>query len=129
MRSPKLKHHHHPRRRVCIDPRNPPLLTSTFRPKELLRRVKSSSAAAASSDTEIERVKRGLALHPFRPPPSPGSTPALKRTIEEDEFSERISNGHREDEERNSSWTWEFVPTKVPDGISLRNFGIQVVSG
>ena len=22
---------------------------------------------------------------------------------------------------------WEFVPTRVPDGISLRNFGIQVV--
>jgi dual specificity MAP kinase phosphatase len=24
--------------------------------------------------------------------------------------------------------SWEFVPAKVPDGISLRNFGIQVVS-
>jgi len=24
---------------------------------------------------------------------------------------------------------WEFVPLVVPDGISLRNFGIQVVSG
>lgn len=23
---------------------------------------------------------------------------------------------------------WEFVPARVPDGISLRNFGIQVVS-
>ena len=23
---------------------------------------------------------------------------------------------------------WEFKPAKVPDGISLRNFGIQLVS-
>lgn len=23
---------------------------------------------------------------------------------------------------------WEFIPIKVPEGISLRNFGIQVVS-
>jgi len=140
MRSPKPKHHHlHPRRRVCIDPRNPPLLTSTFRPKELVRKVRapSTSAAAASSDTEKERVKRGLAVHPFRPPPPPPSpapssspslsTPTLKPTIDEDESHEKTSNGRREDEEA-SSWTWEFVPAKVPDGISLRNFGIQVVS-
>ena len=26
------------------------------------------------------------------------------------------------------SGEWEFLPAKVPDGISLRNFGIQVVS-
>ena len=31
--------------------------------------------------------------------------------------------GEREDE-----GSWEFVPAKVPNGISLRNFGIQVVS-
>lgn len=141
MRSPIPKHHHlHPRRRVCIDPRNPPLLTSTFRPKELVRRVRASStsAAAVSSDTEKERVKRGLVVHPFRPPPPPPSpvsspspspsTSTLKPTIDEDESHENGSNGPREDEEM-SSWTWEFVPTKVPDGISLRNFGIQVVSG
>ena len=61
------------------DPYSPPLLTSTFRPKELLRRVR------------VERPD--------------GDTSA----------SQRLGK-------------WEFVPAKVPDGISLRNFGIQVVS-
>ena len=56
------------------DPCSPPLLTSTFRPKELLRRVQ------VGSDPSSQQRK------------------------------------------------WEFVPAKVPDGISLRNFGIQVVS-
>jgi len=51
------------------DPAAPPLLTGTFRPKELLRRVKA----------------------------------------------------------QNGSFEWEFAPANVPDGISLRNFGIQVV--
>ena len=60
------------------DPYSPPLLTSTFRPKELLRRV---------------RVER-----------SDGDTSACQQR------------------------KWEFVPAKVPEGISLRNFGIQVVS-
>jgi dual specificity MAP kinase phosphatase len=59
------------------DPYSPPLLTSTFRPKELLRRVR------------VERPD--------------GDTSSQQRK-------------------------WEFVPAKVPDGISLRNFGIQVVS-
>ena len=59
------------------DPYSPPLLTSTFRPKELLRRVR------------VERPD--------------GDVSASQRK-------------------------WEFVPAKVPDGISLRNFGIQVVS-
>lgn len=60
------------------DPYSPPLLTSTFRPKELLRRVR------------VERPD--------------GDTSASQQR------------------------KWEFVPAKVPDGISLRNFGIQVVS-
>lgn len=51
------------------DPAAPPLLTGTFRPKELLRRVKT----------------------------------------------------------QNGDIDWEFAPVKVPEGISLRNFGIQVV--
>ena len=60
------------------DPYSPPLLTSTFRPKELLRRVR------------VERPDGDVSASQQR--------------------------------------KWEFVPTKVPDGISLRNFGIQVVS-
>jgi dual specificity MAP kinase phosphatase len=58
------------------DPYSPPLLTSTFRPKELLRRVRLEKP---DGDTSQQRK-------------------------------------------------WEFVPARVPDGISLRNFGIQVVS-
>ncbi|KXN86091.1 Dual specificity protein phosphatase PPS1 [Leucoagaricus sp. SymC.cos] len=50
------------------DPASPPLLTGTFRPKELLQRVKT----------------------------------------------------------QDGTFEWEFIPAKVPDGISLRNFGIQV---
>ena len=60
------------------DPYSPPLLTSTFRPKELLRRVR---VERPDSDTSASQQRK-----------------------------------------------WEFVPAKVPDGISLRNFGIQVVS-
>ncbi|XP_006459605.1 hypothetical protein AGABI2DRAFT_177482 [Agaricus bisporus var. bisporus H97] len=50
------------------DPAAPPLLTGTFRPKELLRRIKRDGGYC----------------------------------------------------------DWEFTPAKVPEGISLRNFGIQV---
>lgn len=32
------------------------------------------------------------------------------------------------EKEREDEGSWEFVPAKVPNGISLRNFGIQVVS-
>ena len=60
------------------DPYSPPLLTSTFRPKELLRKVR---VERPDSNTSVSQQRK-----------------------------------------------WEFVPAKVPDGISLRNFGIQVVS-
>ncbi|KAF4596057.1 tyrosine/serine/threonine protein phosphatase pps1 [Pleurotus pulmonarius] len=56
--------------------RTPPLLTSSFRPSELLKRVAESWESVQS-----------------------GSKGADK---------------------------WDFIPLKVPDGISLRNFGIQV---
>ena len=71
------------------DPYAPPLLTSTFRPKELLRRVRT-------------------------PKPDPDTL---------------LSEQGQEQKRRNETTSkWEFVPAKVPDGISLRNFGIQVVS-
>src|SRR6266576_1310380 len=65
---------------------SPPLLTSTFRPKELLRRVETNCR---------DRKSR----------------------------SER-----RDDSDSESEGEWEFVPARVPDGISLRNFGILGVS-
>ncbi|KAF8181270.1 hypothetical protein BJ912DRAFT_612758 [Pholiota molesta] len=61
------------------DPNAPPLLCSTFRPKELLRRKRTASMGGGGGKKE-----------------------------------------GRKDED------WEFVPARVPDGISLRNFGIQV---
>ncbi|KAJ7067448.1 hypothetical protein C8F01DRAFT_1121343 [Mycena amicta] len=62
------------------DPLNPPLLTCTFRPRELIR--------------PVERA----------PPATPLPAPA----------------GEPNDDD------WEFRPARIPDGISLRNFGIQV---
>ena len=70
------------------NPSAPPLLTSTFRPKELVRRTKR---IVVQQGNEV-KVLSG-------------------------------QEGEREDE-----GSWEFVPAKVPNGISLRNFGIQVVS-
>ena len=37
-------------------------------------------------------------------------------------------SGNTGEKEREDEGSWEFVPAKVPNGISLRNFGIQVVS-
>ena len=62
---------------------SPPLLTSTFRPKELLRKVEAKC---------------------------------------------RDRKSRRDDSDLENEGEWEFVPARVPDGISLRNFGIQVVS-
>jgi len=73
------------------DPSAPPLLTSTFRPKELVRR--------------------------------------MKRIVVQQGNGVKVLSGHvREEGGREDEGSWEFVPAKVPNGISLRNFGIQVVS-
>lgn len=72
------------------DPSAPPLLTSTFRPKELVRRTKRIM------------LQQGKEVKPL--------------------------SGNTGEKEREDEGSWEFVPAKVPNGISLRNFGIQVVS-
>lgn len=55
--------------------------------------------------------------------------------IEDDNTGRRSSSNteggndrNSDDDEENSDGEWEFIPLYVPDGISLRNFGIQVVS-
>jgi len=73
------------------NPAAPPLLTSTFRPKELVRRAKRIM------------LRRGNEV-------------------------KVLSNGGGQEKEREDDASWEFVPARVPNGISLRNFGIQVVS-
>ncbi|KAJ8516784.1 hypothetical protein ONZ45_g5943 [Pleurotus djamor] len=80
-------HHSHPPAHKRARPRTPPLLTSSFRPGELLARVREE--ASRPSSPLPEQAKDGA----------------------------RVSR---------SKWKWEFVKPKVPDGISLRNFGIQV---
>jgi hypothetical protein len=61
---------------------------------------------------------RGLMTHPSYP-------------------SSGVANGGAKDEQNEAKkatlkdkeeGSWEFAPARVPDGISLRNFGIQVVS-
>lgn len=71
----------------------PPILTSTFRPHELLRRVPSTTKPTSGSGS--------------RAPPKP--------------------NAHNDTDSDSSDDEWEFMPLRVPAGISLRNFGIQVV--
>ncbi|KAJ7195646.1 hypothetical protein GGX14DRAFT_474604 [Mycena pura] len=77
------------------DPAHPPLLTCTFRPRELLRRVE-------------------------RPPATDG--PPISGP---DAMADGQDDGTQSAEE-NDDDQWEFRPGRVPDGISLRNFGIQV---
>lgn len=83
-RPPKVKQKTRAKTSSRTDPAAPPLLTCTFRPKELLRKRKitmTSKDANAAPEVPPEVKKKSV---------------------------------------------WEFVPARVPDGISLRNFGIQV---
>jgi len=98
-------------KKVCLDPRKPPLLSSTFRPKELVRRVRKKDI----DHDEIGNVHGGLVIHPF--------CPSVVHEMKEEKDEEK-KPAVKEKEEG----SWEFVPAKIPDGISLRNFGIQVVS-
>ncbi len=109
------------KRRICLDPRRPPLLTSTFRPKELLKRARVAGIHKYQipAREEIDRARQGLRFHPFRPP----VRVAVNAQSEKDEEREKGKDREKEKEED----IWEFVPARVPDGISLRNFGIQVV--
>ncbi|KAJ7817763.1 hypothetical protein B0H14DRAFT_2601824 [Mycena olivaceomarginata] len=91
----------------------PPLLTCTFRPRELIRRV---VGVARKERPPLPRLN-GAALHaPNGAVPLPSSS-----TENEGEKNEEKKSEEEEEEEE-----WEFRPARVPDGISLRNFGIQV---
>lgn len=106
-------------RKICLDPRNPPLLTSTFRPKELVKRARASmQKGRISAREEMESVRPGLRVHPFRPPTRVELPAQVEKREEKEKLKENVKEGD----------TWEFVPARVPNGISLRNFGIQVVS-
>ncbi|KAK2459873.1 hypothetical protein APHAL10511_008073 [Amanita phalloides] len=72
---------------------SPPLLTSTFRPKELLRKIETDCPSKSRSERK--------------------DTDGSAKSGSDSDASESESE-------------WEFVPARVPDGISLRNFSIQV---
>lgn len=74
----------------------PPLITSTFRQKDLIRRVPSFKSARS-----------------------------LKRRSSSEQAIDLVKPSDEEDD--GSDGEWEFIPPRIPDGISLRNFGIQVV--
>jgi len=139
--------------RPNTNPASPPLITSTFRPKELLRRTKGAKAkvaAAAAAQAEAEHVKQvlGLGRHPLSPPSTPSKanfnasgTPAkadhsvnghqrnpsgASARSQHSKGAEHLHHHHHHRQEEDEGW--EFVPARVPDGISLRNFGVQVVS-
>ncbi|KAJ4477506.1 hypothetical protein J3R30DRAFT_3756129, partial [Lentinula aciculospora] len=94
---------HHPKH-PCSSSRKtpPPILTSTFRACDLLRRVRgsetSSDANALADDTS--NIANGVEID---------LDGANDLKLSQDDDGE-----------------WEFVPLHVPEGISLRNFGIQV---
>ncbi|KJA16448.1 hypothetical protein HYPSUDRAFT_293082 [Hypholoma sublateritium FD-334 SS-4] len=91
-----------PPRRPDTNPAAPPLLTSTFRPKELLRRRRPPTQAQGGVG------------------PSPSLPTSVASKLNGSSPARPCQAGGKEDE------GWEFVPARVPDGISLRNFGIQV---
>ncbi|KAJ7081890.1 hypothetical protein B0H15DRAFT_853971 [Mycena belliarum] len=80
-------------KKAVEEDRGEQLLTCTFRPRELLRRVGG---------------ERPVLSHA---PAFAAAKPAA---------------GHSGDSQDEEDGEWEFRPARVPDGISLRNFGIQV---
>ncbi|KAJ7157602.1 hypothetical protein C8R43DRAFT_997109 [Mycena crocata] len=99
------------------DPARPPLLTCTFRARELLRKV---------GGVVGERPALGHAP-PFATlvPASPASPSSPSKTNGEKEDEKKNDEKEKTEEEEDEDG-WEFRPARVPDGISLRNFGIQV---
>ncbi|KAJ7224861.1 hypothetical protein B0H12DRAFT_1149856 [Mycena haematopus] len=79
------------------------LLTCTFKPRELLRRVGGGGSRE-------------------RPPLT--RTPLLNGTPQQG--PEQTVNANAKEDPQEKEDEWEFRPARVPDGISLRNFGIQV---
>lgn len=94
---------HKTRAKANTDPAAPPLMTCTFRPNELLRKRRvNKPPSAAMRENSVAGDKRNR--------------------------NPRKGAEHRavDDEETDTEVVWEFVPARVPDGISLRNFGIQM---
>ncbi|KAJ7222922.1 hypothetical protein C8J57DRAFT_1482205, partial [Mycena rebaudengoi] len=91
------------------DPARPPLLTCTFRPRDLIRRVGAGERPAL---THAPRL--------------PAALPVLNGKHAKDTGSAAGGAGGAGAGVGAAEEEWEFRPARVPDGISLRNFGIQV---
>ncbi|KAJ7882294.1 hypothetical protein B0H13DRAFT_2667411 [Mycena leptocephala] len=87
------------------DPARPPLLTCTFRARELVRRV--GSGVSTERPALVRSAPNGAAHDQARHQAQAGQEKTKEEQAQEQE-------------------EWEFRPARVPDGISLRNFGIQV---
>ncbi|KAJ4473196.1 hypothetical protein C8R41DRAFT_581669 [Lentinula lateritia] len=88
-------------------PPPPPILTSTFRACDLLRPVRGSETSSHSKPHEYTRS---------------GANRAAGGAQTEADCADDQKIPSQEDDDGE----WEFVPLHVPEGISLRNFGIQV---
>ncbi|KAG7089221.1 hypothetical protein E1B28_010922 [Marasmius oreades] len=112
----------------------PPILTCTFRPHELLRRIPRSNPRKCEFTGKRENT-----------PNSPSSSPCfgkeedfaegvkVKVEINEEEHQFALAAPDEEEKKTLEEWSaqdpeWEYhlTPLMVPDGISLRNFGCQV---
>jgi len=91
-----------------IDPSSPPLLTSTFRPKELLRKLSHVNSSPSFKHA--------------------GHTSGGRRSVFNGASDLKVKVKEGSHALRGDDEDWDFIPAHIPDGISLRNFGIQVVS-
>ncbi|KAL0567350.1 tyrosine/serine/threonine protein phosphatase pps1, partial [Marasmius crinis-equi] len=106
-----------------------PILTCTFRPHQLLRRI-----PRAAPPKNLKRENSPIS--PSAPPRVGSGTDfeqgyvQVKMEVNEDEEDMLVAPSGQEQLEEWSAqdpdWEYHLTPLSVPDGISLRNFGCQV---
>ncbi|KAJ7040193.1 hypothetical protein C8F04DRAFT_1314148 [Mycena alexandri] len=101
-----------------------PLLTCTFRPRELVRRVVGSGVGGERPTLAHAPAFTVAAASALEGASSSASGNPQHR--EQQPEKERAAREEKEAKEAKEAEEWEFRPARVPDGISLRNFGIQV---
>ncbi|KAJ6514735.1 hypothetical protein DFH09DRAFT_1196163 [Mycena vulgaris] len=111
----------------------PALLTCTFRPKELIRRVAGVvGERPALVHAPALRLDTGALAAGVGAGPGANAKNAHPHAISIGPAGISIANpgvagsGKEGEGEVDGDDEWEFRPARVPDGISLRNFGIQV---
>ncbi|KAJ7500357.1 hypothetical protein B0H11DRAFT_1997229 [Mycena galericulata] len=92
----------------------PTLLTCTFRARDLLRKVTGGERPPLKHAAPLPLPVAGNI--------ATGNTPHITLNASNN-AGDGADNDASNDEDEDG---WEFCPARVPDGISLRNFGIQV---